>query len=229
MSANLENSAVTTGLEKVNFRFNPKERQCQRMFKLLHNCTHSHASKVMLEILQVRLQQYVNQELPDGQVGFRKTRNQRPNCQHPLDHLKSKRVPEKHLLLLYWLCQNLCLCRSQQTGKFFKRWEYQTTLPAPWEIFLQVETTVRTRHGATDWFQIVKGVHQDYILSTCLFNLYSEYITWNARLDEAQAGIKIFGRNINNLRYGDDTTLMAESEELKSLLMKLKEESEKLA
>ena len=148
-------------------------------------------------------------------------------CQH---HQKSKRVPEKHLLLLYWLCQNLCLCRSQQTGKFFKRWEYQTTLPAPWEIFLQVETKVRTRHGATDWFQIGKGVHQDYILSTCLFNLYSEYITWNARLDEAQAGIKTAGRNIYNLQYTDDTTLMAEREErLKSLLMKVKEKVKKLA
>ena len=77
MSANLENSAVTTGLEKVNFHFNPKERPCQRMFKLLHNCTHSHASKLMLKILQVRLQQYVNQELPDVQAGFRKGRGTR--------------------------------------------------------------------------------------------------------------------------------------------------------
>ena len=74
MSANLENSAVATGLEKVNFHSNLKERQCQRMFKLLHNCTHSHASKVMLKILQMRLQQYMNRELPDGQVGFRKGR-----------------------------------------------------------------------------------------------------------------------------------------------------------
>ena len=81
-----------------------------------------------------------------------------------------------------------------------------------------------------DWFQIGKGVLQGYMLSPCLFNLYAEYITQNASLDEAQAGIKIAGRNINNLRYADDTTLMAESEEkLKSLLMKVKEESEKLA
>ena len=80
-----------------------------------------------------------------------------------------------------------------------------------------------------DWFQIGKGVHQGYILSPCLFNLYAEYIMWNAGLDEAQAGIKIAGRNINNLRYTDDTTLMAESEEkLKSFLMKVKEESEKV-
>ena len=81
-----------------------------------------------------------------------------------------------------------------------------------------------------DWFQIGKGVHQGCIMSLCLFNLYAEYITWNAGLDEAQAGIKIDGKHINNLRYADDTTLMAESEEeLKSLLIKVKEESEKLA
>ena len=92
------------------------------------------------------------------------------------------------------------------------------------------EATVRTGHGTTYWFQIGKGVHQSCILSPCLFNLYVEYIMQNARLDEAQAGIKIAGRNINNLRYTDDTTLMAESEEeLKSLLMKMKEESEKVA
>ena len=86
--------------------------------------------------------------------------------------------------------------------------------------------TVRTGHGTTDWFQIGKGIHQAYILSPCLFNLYAEYIMRNAGLEVAQAGIKIAGRNINNLRYADDTTLMAESEEeLKSLLMKVKEEN----
>ena len=91
------------------------------------------------------------------------------------------------------------------------------------------ETTVRTGHGTTDWFQIGKGEHQGGILSPCLFNLYAAYIKRNAGLEEAQAGIKIVRRNINNLRYADDTTLMAESEEeLKSLLMKVKEESEKV-
>ena len=97
-------------------------------------------------------------------------------------------------------------------------------------LYAGQEATVRTGRGTTDWFQIGKGVCQDCILSLCLFNLYSEYIMRNAGLDEAKAGIKIAGRNINNLRYADDTTLMAESEEeLKSLLMKVKEESEKLA
>ena len=96
-------------------------------------------------------------------------------------------------------------------------------------LYAGQEATVRTGHGTTDWFQVGKGVQKDYILSPCLFNLYAEYIMHNARLDEAQAGIKIAGRSINNFRQADNTTLMAESEEeLKSLLMKVKEESEKL-
>ena len=97
-------------------------------------------------------------------------------------------------------------------------------------LYVGKEATVRIGHGTTDWFQIEKEVRQGCILSPCLFNFYAEYIMRNAGLEEAQAGIKIVGRNINNLRYADDPTLMAESEEeLKSLLMKVKEESEKLA
>ena len=95
-------------------------------------------------------------------------------------------------------------------------------------LYADQKATFRTGHGTTDWFQIGKGVRQGCILSPCLFNLYAEYIVRNARLDEAQAGIKISRRNINNLRYADNTTLMAESEELKSLLMKVKEESERV-
>ena len=125
-------------------------------------------------------------------------------------------IDEKHLFLLYWeILKEMgtpdhlsCLLRNLYAGQ---------------------EATVRTGHGTTDWFQIGKGVHQGCILSPCLFNLYVEYIIRNAGLDEAQAGIRIARRNINNLRYADDTTLMAESEEeLKSLLMKVKEESEKV-
>ena len=94
-------------------------------------------------------------------------------------------------------------------------------------MYLGQETTVRTGHEKMDWFQIGKGIHQSCILSPCLFNLYAEYIMWTARLNEVQAVIKIVRRNINNLRYADDTTLMAErKEELKGLLMKVKEESE---
>ena len=96
-------------------------------------------------------------------------------------------------------------------------------------LYAGQEATIRTGHGRTDWFQIRKGVHQGCILSPCLCNLYAEYIMRNSGLEEAKAGIKIAGRNINNLRYADDTTLMAESEqELKSLLVKVKEESEKV-
>src|SRR5574341_7299 len=95
-------------------------------------------------------------------------------------------------------------------------------------LYASQEATVRTGHGTTDWFQIGKGLRQVCIFSPCLFNLYAEYIMRNPELDEAQAGIKFAGRNINHLRYADDTTLMAESEELKRLLMKVKEESEKV-
>ena len=95
-------------------------------------------------------------------------------------------------------------------------------------LYAGQKATVRTGHRITDWFQIGKGVRQGCILSPCLFNLYAEYIIRNAGLEEAQAGIKIARRNINNLRYADDTTLMAENEELKSLLMKVKEKSEKV-
>ena len=95
-------------------------------------------------------------------------------------------------------------------------------------LYANQEATVRTGHGVTDWFQIGKGVRQGCMSSPCLFNLYAEYIMRNTGLEEAQAGLKIARRNVNNLRYADDTTLMAESEELKSLLMKVKEKSEKV-
>ena len=115
-------------------------------------------------------------------------------------------------LLTVWITTNC--------GKFFKRWEYH--LPCLLRnLYAGQDATVRTGHGTTDWFQIGKGVRQGSILSPCLFNFYAEYIMRNSGLDEVQAGIKTAGRNINNLRYADDTTLMAESkEELKSLLMK---------
>ena len=115
-------------------------------------------------------------------------------------------------------------------AKFLKEMGIPDHLPCLLtNLYAGQEATVRTGHGTTDWFQIGKGVYQGHILLPCLFNLYAEYILHNARLDMAQAGIKIARRNINNLRYADDTTLMAESEEeLKSLLMKVKEESEKV-
>ena len=124
----------------------------------------------------------------------------------------------KHLIV--WITTNC--------GKFLKWWEYWMTCLLR-NLYAGQEATVRTGHGTTDWIQIGKRVCQGCILSPGLFNLYAEYIIWNARLDEEQAGIRIAKRNINNLRYTDDITLTTESEEeLKSLLMKLKEETEKV-
>ena len=121
------------------------------------------------------------------------------------------------------------LCGSQQTVENFKEMGIPDLLTCLLRNpCVHQDATVRTRHGTIDWFQVGKGVHQGCILSACLFNLHAEYIMKNARLDEAQPGIKIAGRNINNLRYADETTLVAESEEeLKSLLMKVKEKSKK--
>ena len=160
---------------------------------------------------------------------WKRQRNQRLNCQHPLDHGKSERVPEKHLLIDY--------ARAFDCVAHNKLWKIlkETGIPDHLtcllrNIYASQEARVRTGHGTTDWAQIRKGVRQGCILSPSLFNLYPEYIMRHVGLDEAQAGIKIAGRNTNNLRYTDETTLTAEhEEELKSLLMKVKEESEKLA
>ena len=134
---------------------------------------------------------------------------------------------KKHLLLLYWLRQSLWLCGSNKLWKILKEMGipvYLTCLLR--NLHAGQEAIVRTRHETTDWFQIGKGVRQGCILSPCLFNFCAEYIMWNVGLDEAQAGIKITKRNSYNLRYADNTNLMAESEEeLKSILMKVKEES----
>jgi len=143
---------------------------------------------------------------------------------------KSKRFPEKNAYLCFIEYANAFDCMDHN-----KLWKILQEMEIPDHLICLLrnmyagqEATVRTGHGTTDWFQIGKRVHQGCVLSSCLFNLYAEYIMRDAGLDEAQAGIKIARRNINNLRYADDTTLMAEGkEELKNLLMKVKEESEK--
>ena len=121
------------------------------------------------------------------------------------------------------------LYRLQQTGKFIKKMGIPDHLFCFLRhLYASQEATVKTKHWTDEWVQSEKEVFQGCILSPCLFNFYAEYIMWNARLDETQAGVKFLGWNINNLRYADDTTLMAESEELKSLLMEVKEEKEKV-
>ena len=143
--------------------------------------------------------------------------------------LKSKRVPEKHLLCFIDYAKTFDCVDHNKLWKIFQEMgipDHLTCLLG--NLYAGQEATVRTRHGTIDRFKTGKGVCQGCILSLCLFNVHAQYIMWNARLDEAQAGIKIARRNINNLEYADDTTLMAESkEDLRSLLMKVKEESEK--
>ena len=185
----------------------------------------------MLEILQVRLQQNVNRELPDVHAGFRKGRGTRDQIANIRWIIKKAREFQKNIYFCLTDYANTFDCVDHN-----ELWKILQEMGIPdhlicllRNLYAGQETTVRTGRGTTDWFQIGKGVCQGCILSPCLFNLYAEYIMRNARLDEAQAGIKIAGRNINNLRYAGDTTLMAESEEeLKSLLMKVKVESEKV-
>ena len=142
---------------------------------------------------------------------------------------KQENSRKKHLFLLYWLCQSFDCVDHNKLWKILKEMGTPTHLTCLLRnLYAGQEATVRTGHGTTDWFQIGKGVRQGYVLSPCLFNLYAEYIVRNAGLDEAQVRVKIARRNINNLRYADETTLVAESEEeLKILLMKVKGESER--
>ena len=173
----------------------------------------------------------MNHELPDVQAGFRKGRGTRDQIANICWIIEKAREFQK----------NICFCFINYVKAFdcvdhHKLWKIIKEIGMPdhltcllRNLYAGQKATVRTGHGTTYWFQRENGMHQGCILSPCLFNLYAEYVMRNAGLDEAQAGIKIAGRNINNLSYADNTTLMAESKEkLKSLLMNLKEESEKV-
>ena len=187
----------------------------------------SQASKVMLKILQARLQQYMNRELPDVQVGFRKGRGTRDQIANIRWIIEKAREFQKNIYFCFIDYAKAFYCVEHSN-----LWNILQVMGTPdhltcllRNLYAGQEATVRIRHGITDWFQIGKRVRQGCILSPSLFNIYAEYIMRNARLDEAQAGIKIAGRNINNLRYADDSTIMAESEEeLKSLLTKVRGE-----
>ena len=183
----------------------------------------------MLKIPQVRFQQYMNRELPDVQLGFRKGRGMRDQISNIHWIIEKAREFQKNIYFCFidyakafgWITTNWKILQEMGTP------DHLTCLLR--NLYAGQEAPVRTVHGTTDWFQIGKRVHHGCILSPWLFNLYAVYIMRNAGLDEAQAGIKIAGRNIKNLRYSDDTTLMAESEEeLKSLLMKRKRRVKKL-
>uniref|UniRef100_A0A8B9X6S9 RNA-directed DNA polymerase n=1 Tax=Bos mutus grunniens TaxID=30521 RepID=A0A8B9X6S9_BOSMU len=191
----------------------------------------SHASKVMLKFPQARLQQYVNHELPDVQAGFRKGRGTRDQIANIRWIIEKAREFQKNIYFCF-----IDYAKAFDCVDHNKLWKIFQEMGIPdhlicllRNLYAGQEAIVRTGHGTTDWFQIGKGVRQGCILSPCLFNFYAEYIMRNTGLEETQAGIKIAGRNLNNLRYADDTTRMAESEEeLKSLLMKVKVESEKV-
>ena len=184
----------------------------------------------MLKILQARLQQYMNHEIPGVQAGFRKGRGARDQIANICWITEKARKFQKNIYFCFIDHAKAFNCVVHN-----KLWKILKEMGIPDDLtcllrnlYAGQEATVRTGHGTTDWFQIGKGVHQSCILSPCLLNLYAEYIMRNTGLEDAQAGIKIAQRNINNLRYEDDATLMAECEEdLKCLWVKVKEESEK--
>ena len=173
----------------------------------------------------------MNQEPPDIQSGFRKGRGTRDQIANIRWSIEKAREFQKNIYFCFIDYANAFDCVDHnKLWKILKEMEIPDHLTCLLRnLYAGQEATVRTGHGTADWFPIGKGVRQGCILSPCLFNFYAEYIMRSTGLDEAQAGIKIAGRNINNLIYAEDTTLMAESEEeLKSLLMKLEEESEKV-
>ena len=186
---------------------------------------------MILKILQARLQQYVNCELSDVQADFRKGRETRDQIANIRWIMEKGREFQKniHFCFIDYAKAFDCVGHNK-LWKILQEVGIPDHLTCPLRnLYAGQEATVRTEPGTTDWFQIGKGVRQGCVLSPCLFNFYAEYIMRSALLDEAQAGIKITRRNTNNLRYADDTTLMAESEEEpKSLLLKVKEESEKV-
>ena len=185
----------------------------------------------MLKILQARLQQYINRELPDVQSGFRKGRGTRDQTANICWIIKKAREFQKNIYFCFIDYAKAFDCVDHdKLWKILQEMGIPDHLTCPLRnLYARQEATVRTGRGTTDWLQIGKEVCQGCILSPCLLNLYAEYIMRNAGLDEAQAGIKISGRNINNLRYADDTTFMVESEELKNLLRKVKRRVKKLA
>ena len=172
----------------------------------------------------------MNCELPDVQAGFRKGRGTRDQIANTCWITEKAREFQKNIYFCF-----IDYAKAFDCVDHNKLWKIPKEMEIPdhltcllRNLYTGQEAIVRTEHGTTDWFQVGKGVLQGYIFCPCLFNLYAEYIMRNVGLDEAQAGIKIAGRNINNLRYADDSMLMAETEdELKNLLMRVTEESEK--
>ena len=188
--------------------------QLSSFFSLFPACRNWRVHRLLFKILQAGLKQYINWELPDVPAGFRKGRGTRDQIAN-IPWIIEQRISRK----------NIYFCFIEYVKAFDgvdhnNLWKILKEMVIPdhlicllRNLYAGQEATVRTCHGTTDWFQIGKGVCKGCILSPCLFNFYAEYIMWNARLDKSQVGIKIAKRNVNNLRYADNTTLMAESEE----------------
>ena len=220
MSANFENSAMAAGLEKVSFHSNTKERQCQRMLKLPHNCAHFTCQQGNAQ--NPSSQASIVHELRNSSCSSwiqKRQRSQRSNCQHPLDQRKSKGIPKKVPVKKNSISASLAMydkafyCEDHNNRlRILKGMVVPDCLTCPLRnLYAGQEAAVRTRQETIDWFKTGKGVCQGCILSPCLFNLYAEYIMRNSRLDEPQSGIKITRINISNLRYADDNTLTEES------------------
>ena len=206
---------MATGLERSVFIPIPKKGNAKECSNYHTIALISHASKVMLKILQARLQQDMNHELPDVQAGFRKGRGTRNQIVNIHWIIEKAREFQKSI----YFC-SIDYAKAFDSVDHNKLWKILQEMEIPdhltyllRNLYAGQEATVRTGHGTTDWFQIRKGVCQGCMLSPCLFNLYAEYIIRKAGMDESQVGIKIARRNMNNLRYADDTTLRAESEE----------------
>ena len=219
-TANVQNSAVATGLEESVFISIPKKGKAKECSNYHIIALISHASKLLLKILQIRFQQYMNWEFPDVKAGFRKGRGSRDQIVNVWWIIEKAREFQKNIYFCFTDYTKAFDCVDyNKMWKILKEMglaDHLTCLLR--NLYVGQEAAVRIRHGTMDWFQIEKGVRQGCILWPCLCNLYTEYIMWNAGLDEAEAGFKIAGRIINNLRYADDTTLMEErNEKLKSL------------
>src|SRR5574337_223955 len=202
MPANLENSTVATGLERSVFIPIPKKGNAKECSNYHTNALISHASKVMLKILQARLQQYVNRELPDVQAGFRKGRGTRDQIANIRWIMEKAREFQKNIYFCFIDYAKAFSCVDHnKLWKILKEMGMPDHLTCLWRnLYAGQEATVRTLCGTTDCFKIEKGVRQGCLLSPCLFNLYSEHIMRHIELDELKAGIKIGGRTISNLR-----------------------------
>ena len=217
MPANLKSSAVATGLVKVSFHSNPKKTQCQRMLRLSHNCTHLTHVKYCSKFSKPGFNSTWNCELSDVKLILEKAEEQEIKLPTSTESLKNQEFQKNIYFCFIDYAKTSDCVDHNKLWKILKELGVSDHLTCLLRnLYAGQQATVRTGRGATDWFQKRKGVHQVCILSLCLFNLYAEYIMRNAGPEEAQAGIKIAGRNINNLRYADDPTLIAESKELNS-------------